>query len=208
MITSDPWVLGHIKGVQPNFILLPTQVAVPRPIKFSLSELAIVEKEILSLLAKGVISRSYHEHGEIISNIFIRPKKDGKYRVILNLKSLNQNCEYSHFKMESFTDAVYMVRENAWFASLDIKDAYYTLPLSITSRKFFKFYFRDNLYQFNALVQGYSEAPRIFTKCMRPILVALRKLGINILMYLDDSFITADNYTECSSSVSLAANTL
>ena len=34
-----------------------------------------------------------HEEGEIILNIFLRPKKDG----LLNLKNLNQFPEYKHF---------------------------------------------------------------------------------------------------------------
>jgi hypothetical protein len=36
---------------------------------------------------------------EFISNIFIRPKKNGTYRMILNLKLLNCNVEYHHFKI-------------------------------------------------------------------------------------------------------------
>ena len=39
---------------------------------------------------------------EISSQIFLfEPKKDGSYRTILNLKKLNQDCETTHFKMES-----------------------------------------------------------------------------------------------------------
>ena len=37
-------------------------------------------------LAKGVIKVSKHEQGEYISPIFVPEKKDGAYRMILNLK--------------------------------------------------------------------------------------------------------------------------
>ena len=37
----------------------------------------------------GVIEQAEHSEGEFISQIFIRPKKNGKYRIILNLKEHN-----------------------------------------------------------------------------------------------------------------------
>ena len=50
---------------------------------------------------KGVISETTHCPGEYISTIFIRPKKDGGFRLILNLKNLNEHVEYQHFKMDT-----------------------------------------------------------------------------------------------------------
>ena len=42
------------------------------------------------MLAKGVIEDSEHEDGESISPIFLTPKTDGTFRLILNLKKLNE----------------------------------------------------------------------------------------------------------------------
>ena len=44
---------------------------------------------------------SSHTEGEFISRIFIRPKKDNRVRVILNLKKFNVSVENFHFKMET-----------------------------------------------------------------------------------------------------------
>ena len=38
---------------------------------------------------------------EFVSNIFIRDKKDGSHRVILNLLELNKFIAYHHFKMDT-----------------------------------------------------------------------------------------------------------
>ena len=38
--------------------------------------------------------------------IFIFPKKDGTYRLILNLKNLNDHVEYHHFKMDTLQSAI------------------------------------------------------------------------------------------------------
>ena len=40
------------------------------------------------------------EQGGFISNIFLVPKDEERWRLILNLKSLNEFVAYEHFKME------------------------------------------------------------------------------------------------------------
>ena len=52
-----------------------------------------IESEIQNLLKKGVIRTSSHEPGEFISPIFPREKSYGGYRLILNLKKLNESVE-------------------------------------------------------------------------------------------------------------------
>ena len=37
--------------------------------------------------------------GQFISSIFARPKKDGEYHMILNLKELNKYIKDYHFKL-------------------------------------------------------------------------------------------------------------
>ena len=57
--------------------------------------------EIKNLLQKGVIKESQHEEGEFISPIFLVPKYEDFFRIILNLKRLNENMPYIPFKMET-----------------------------------------------------------------------------------------------------------
>ena len=58
-----------------------------------------MDREIEKFLPTGVIEPAEHCDGEFISTVFLRPKSNGSYRVILNLKSLNESVEYIHFKM-------------------------------------------------------------------------------------------------------------
>ena len=97
------------------------------------------EIEIQNLLEKGAIVPCEHEKGEYISPIFITPKKDGSSRMILNLKSLNQFLEYRHVKMKSFSTIVNMVKPNCFMASIDLKDAYYSVPRAAGHQKYLKF---------------------------------------------------------------------
>jgi hypothetical protein len=52
---------------------------------------------------------------KFLSTIFVRPKKNGEFRVILNLKKLNKFIPYQHFKMDTFESAVYLVSKDSFF---------------------------------------------------------------------------------------------
>ena len=58
-------------------------------INFSAAEIMIIDAEIAKLITKDVLQVKNHVPDGFISNIFIRPKKDGAFRMILNLKLLN-----------------------------------------------------------------------------------------------------------------------
>ena len=60
----------------------------------------LLSAEIKSLLCKNVIQGYHHEEGEYISPIFLTLKYHGSFRMILNLKKLNEHMPYIHFKME------------------------------------------------------------------------------------------------------------
>ena len=51
------------------------------------------ERKISKLLKVGVIEISQHENDEVISHIFIAPKPDVTYGLILKLKEFNQNVK-------------------------------------------------------------------------------------------------------------------
>lgn len=117
-ITSDSNVLSYVSGVKISFEenILPVQSRY-RPSMFSFEEEQIVQQEIATLLLKGVIQRSSHEPGEFISTIFLRPKADGSFRMILNLKEFHQSVEYHHFKMDTLDTVVKMVKPGCYMAS-------------------------------------------------------------------------------------------
>ena len=62
-----------------------------------------------------VISEVDHHPNEFISPVFIVPKKDGEFRMILNLKELNQYIEYHHFKMDTFESVLKLGKTRLFF---------------------------------------------------------------------------------------------
>ena len=69
---------------------------------------------------------------------------------------------------------------------LDLKDAYFHIPIRKAYRKYMRFTANGVVYQYKALPFGLSIAPRIFTKILVPVVTLLRKALIRVHAYLDD----------------------
>lgn len=184
-------------GTKVEFRELPFQNNLPFPIKFSNSEKVAIDLEIAKFIEKGIICEVNHTQNEFISNIFTRKKSDGSLRVILNLNKLNEFVVYRHFKMDTLETAIKMVRKGSYMGSVDLKDAYFSIPIHKDYRKFFRFIWNSKIYEFNAYPQGWASAPRKFTKVLKPVYSTLRKWGHNSMGYIDDSFLQADTYDQC-----------
>ena len=93
-ITSDPKVLADIRGYKIEFDQIPVQKTPVHPIRFSKEEHGFMKCKVAEYLEAGIIQKAKHVQGEVISNIFLVPKKEtGKFRMILNLKKLNLDVE-------------------------------------------------------------------------------------------------------------------
>ena len=92
-ITSDYFILSVVKGVRIEFAAYPKQIIIPREYYFNATEVIISDNQIEQFLETGVTEKTTHSKGECISNMFIRPKKYGSYRLLLNLKYLNEFVE-------------------------------------------------------------------------------------------------------------------
>ena len=197
MITSDKMILNAIKGYRIVFIDKPDQLFQPSVYPMAVSEKSKIDLEISKMLLLGVIEYTHSEEGEFVSNIFARPKKDGSVRVILNLTKLNDFVEYHKFKMDTFNTVVKMVKPYCYMATIDLKLAYYLIPVHKDDKKFLKFVWNNRLMQYTAIPNGLSSAPRLFTKIMKPVLAKLREKGHLVSCYIDDVYIQGDTYDDC-----------
>lgn len=184
-LTQDQSILKIVKGYQIPFQNHPYQ-GKPNPQVVNQSQSKLIEAEVLGLLEKGAISKSSHCEGEFLSNLFLVPKKDGSQRPVINLKALNRFIPYEHFKMEGLHCLKFMLEKGDYMCKIDLKDAYFSVPLHELSRKFVKFVWSNNVYEFLCLCFGLGPAPRIFTKLLKVPISLLRRLNIRVVIYLDD----------------------
>ena len=191
-ITSEPWTLKTIQGCSIDLLETPVQKIIPSEIPFARKEQLALNAALTELLAQGVISECNWEANGFCSNYFGRTKKNGSARIILNLSNLNEFVENYHFKMETIREAIALMRPGCYFASIDFKHAYYLVPIDESDRKYLMFRWGGKLFRFNALPQGLSSAPRIFTKLMKAPFSHLREQGFTVLGYIDDTIFIED----------------
>jgi hypothetical protein len=79
--------------------------------------------------------------------------------------------------MDSFQTAMKFIRSGCFVASIDIMDAYYSIPVADEDRKFLMFEPKGTFSQFTCLPNELSCAPRAFTKILKPVYSHLRGLG-------------------------------
>ena len=115
---------------------------------------------------------------------------------------------YNHFKMESLENVLSIIRPDVWMASVDLKDAFYSIPLHSEHHKYFKFIWDKQLYQYVAMPNGYSEAMRVFTKILKPPFSHLRAQGFLSVVFVDDTYLQGDTYAQCLSNVQTTIDTL
>ena len=97
-------------------------------------------------------------------NLFLVAKLTGGFRPMINLKNLNCLMYNQNFKMEMSRSIVKSVCSGDWTVSIDLKDAYFHVPVHRDYRHFLRFAIsQTEAYQFKALPFGLCSAPRIFT---------------------------------------------
>ena len=91
---------------------------------------------------------------------------------------------------------------------LDLQDAYLTVPVFHPHRRFLRFQWRTQTYQFRCLPFGLATAPRVITQLMRPVVTCLRHQGIRLVQYLDDTLLVAESQEVLRAHLRKAANLL
>ncbi|XP_062834818.1 uncharacterized protein LOC134298444 [Anolis carolinensis] len=157
-ITSDAWVLRIVQeGYALEFAELPPTghvlLSTPSP---------EILAEIDALLAKGAIRLSPPEQDpqSFFSRYFTVPKRGGGLRPILDLRALNVFIRPSKFRMVSIASILPMLQRGDYFASIDLRDAYFHVAIREAHRCFLCFKVLDQTYQFTVLPFGLVTAPR------------------------------------------------
>ena len=149
-------------------------------------------------LRKDAIQQLKSEPGEFLNNLVLVNKKDGGHRPVINLKFLNSFIPYQHFKMEGMHSIKDLLQEHDFLIKIDLKDAYFGIPLDKSSRKYIRFQWEGNLYEFLCLCFDLGPAPLIFTKLLKIPIALLRRINVRIIIFFDDMLVMAQMFKEIS----------
>ena len=141
----------------------------------SIEQFSLVEQEVLKMLEKGVIQKVVLTLGQFLSNLFLVEKKNGGNGPAINLKNLNKFILHEDFKMESLHCLKLFLEQDDLLCKIDLKEAYFSIPLNINSQKLVRFQWSENIYNFLCLCFGLGLAPRVFTKLLKVLIALLRR---------------------------------
>jgi len=78
-------------------------------------------------------------------------------------------------------------------AKIDLRDAFFLIPIHKNRKKFLRLIFKEEAYQFNCLPFGLSSAPWVFTKTLKPALANLRERGMYLIAHIDNPLILVES---------------
>ena len=81
--------------------------------------------------------------------------------------------------------------------SINLKDAYFHIPIHPDSQHLLRFHVDNRTYQFKALPFGLATAPLEFTRIVREVKLVLQSRGIRVHQYLDDWLLRAKTRHQC-----------
>ena len=209
-ITDDAFVLSVIRGGFSIHLATPLPEGAVRthPPRMSPRTQRDIAAEVHALCVRGVVERTADHPRLCLSPIFLVPKRSGKFRLILNLKRINQHIAPVHFRMETLSSILPLLRPGDWTVSIDLKDAYHHVAIASASRNLLGFKLANDAYRFKALPFGLSPAPRVFTRLVTCVAAHLRQRGLRLFCYLDDWLLAAESKELLSQQLHLLLQTV
>ena len=162
--------------------------------------------ELEAMLVKEVIEPC--RRPKFGAKLFPVPKPDGSIRMIIDLSELNRYIVVRTFRFPSIKDLRKELHQGYFMAKLDLKDAYWHVPIARKFRSFLAFKWRKRFWRFKVMPFGLSVAPVAFQALMNFPRKQLLSRGVNLLAYLDDLVIWAPSLDLCSQAVRLTVGLL
>ena len=153
-ITTDHTILETVKGYKIVFTQPPIQWGPVHTPRFSVEKSTHLTQEVEEMLTKNAIEECSPLPDQFVGHLLLRPKNNGIFRPVFNLKPLNAFVVYQHIKMEGVQMLTSMIQTHDWMMTIYLKDAYFCVPIAGKHCKYLRFHWNGKLYQFKSLPFG------------------------------------------------------
>ena len=126
------------------------------------------------------------------SRLFLVPKPRQRWGPVIDLSRLNTFLHVEKFKMETPESIRTSLIPGEWVSSIDLSDAYLHIPIHPNSRKYLRFCYKAQVFQFTSLPFGLATAPQVFTMIIKEV----KLMALRIHQYLDDWLIRSQSQEE------------
>ena len=112
------------------------------------------------LLSKNAIERVENVKSlGFYSRLFLVPKPHQRWRPVIDISRLNTFLHVEKFKMETPESIRTSLIPGEWVSSIDLSDAYLHIPIHPNSRKYLRFCYKAQVFQFTSLPFGLATGP-------------------------------------------------
>lgn len=160
-----------------------------RPYRLAPIEREKVKQIIDDLLEKRIIQESESEYA---SPILLVKKKDGRDRLCVDYRALNQIIEKERYPLPLIEDQIDRLGKAKYYIAIDMNNGFYQIAIEPESTKYTAFVTPDGHFEFLKMPFGICNGPSVFQKA---ITKAVKDLKF-ILVYIDDLLIPFSTISE------------
>lgn len=151
-----------------------------------------MDSEIQKLIDLQVVIE-VQERPICVSPLGVVPKAGRKYRLILDLRWVNESVSTPSFRQSDLTELRHIARTGDQFTKFDLENGFWHVPVAKSSQKYLGFQWRGKYYQWCALPFRLACSPYYFAKLVQASAkyLALCIPQLRMLHFVDD-FLLSD----------------
>ena len=183
--------LGNSRLPEFKIVLREDTPIYQRPRHFPPPVISEIEEQCEELERVGVIEPSESEWNSPIVPV---RKPDGKLRMCIDYRRVNEVTVKDRFPMRVVSECVYSMNGMKVFTKMDLVRGYYQMPIAEESRPITAFSTTKKHYQFCNLSFGLTNAPAAFQRAMNAVLSEFPK--DRVLVFIDDILVVSETVEE------------
>ena len=118
-------------------------------------------------------------------------KKNGKWRWVVDFRALNSVTRKDSFPIPNIIELLSYLRKSKYFTSLDLAQAFHSIPVREVDREKLSFCALDKFYQFCRMPFGLTSAPNTWARLVTQVLQEIPKT--QLIVFFDDLLIHSPN---------------
>lgn len=192
---ATPEVLQLLReGMKPSSgsvsrVRLPDYLPWPQEATYTQEQAHLALEILKDYQAKGAVKLADPATSKYRIPWFVLTKPDMgglKHRLICNAQKLNKFMAPQKFRMDHWAQIFPFLRQGWWGAKIDLKDAYFHLPVHKSLRPYLHLEVLGKIFEFQCACFGVATIPYLWTTIMKTFLRKWRQQNIMVFIYLDD----------------------